>query len=65
MYVYIHIYMAISRCDLRDSDRFFQIKHAIFQKLFLLKEMILNFRPPIHVVQPPAPPTSGTHKGQP
>ena len=36
--VYVSIYMAISVCDLRDIDRFFQNKLAVFQNLFLFRQ---------------------------
>ena len=38
--------MAISKCDLRDIDRFFQNKEAVFQKLFLFRQWYLSVFPP-------------------
>ena len=38
--------MAISKCDLRDIDRFFQNKEAVFQNLFLFRQWYLSLFPP-------------------
>ena len=42
--------MAISKCDLRDIDRFFQNKEAVFQNLFLLRQRYLSVFPPKKII---------------